>query len=648
MTTTERFLALRAPVQASVSADGDRLAVTVTWVEPGSTEASLALLVVGALSGAPRPVAGVSAGDHWGVFGPDGSLAWCGERDGRDVVLVSGPAAGAADGVADGGPAVFDVGSTASPPVWSPDGTRLCLAVHRGVRVDRSQPWRWTRPVQAFDGYGPLEDPPQLLVLDLTDGSSSWLTDDGWRWGAPVWSPAGDAVAAPVSLDPEGRLGGTHLRVVGLDGGVSETAVPAGRSVTIAWSGEELLALVAEPVHLPVGAAPRLWRLAGGRPESAAEVAVVFPDAPATELLGDVYGDQPAELADDPARVLLPLADGSYVVRTGRRGRMGIARLAPDASGGFRGSIVLDGDRCASPVGVAAGRVWLTDQAADRPVDLFSLSLDEPEPLHPVTRFTAPGPAGAAVRRTTVAAEGRELDVWFLGGSDRPVPTVVLVHGGPQFAYGEAFNLDAQALVDAGFGVLYTNVRGSTGYGDEFGGAVVGDWAEGPTRDLMAVVDHAVALGWADPERLGVAGNSYGGYLASWLASTSTRFKAAVAENPVTDLVSMASTSDIAVPFFAQQMGGELHEIPAVYLAQSPVTQAHRCRTPILFVIGTDDRRCPNHQAWGMHRLVHRTGTPTEVLVLPRSTHEGSTYGPIPGRLAHDAALVDWMTRHLL
>lgn len=642
MTTTEQFLALRAPVHASVSPDGDRLAVTVTRVEPGAAEATLELLVVGALSGALRQRAAVGPGDHWGVFGPDGSLAWCGERDGQDVVLVSGPAVSG-----DGEVVVFDVGSTASPPVWSPNGTRLCLAVHRGVRVDRSQPYRWTRPIHAFDGYGPLEDPPQLLVIDLADRSTTWLTDDGWRWGAPVWSPSGDAVAAPVSLDPEGREFGTRLRVVGLDGAVSSPAVPGGRSLTLAWTAADgLLALVAEPMDHPLGAAPRLWRVdAGGM---AAEVAVDWSAAPGTELLGDVYGDQPAELADDPSRALLPVPEGGFIVRTGRRGRMGVALLTDDGAGGFVGSPVLAGDRCASPFDVAVGRVWLTDQSADRPVDLFSLSLDEPEPLHPVTRFTARGPAGAPVRRTTVAAEGRELDVWFLGGSGRPVPTVVLVHGGPQFAYGEAFNLDAQALVAAGFGVLYTNVRGSTGYGDEFGNAVRGDWTDGPTRDLMAVVDRAVELGWADPERLGVAGNSYGGFMASWLAATSTRFKAAVAENPVTDLVSMASTSDIAVPFFAHQLGGELHEIPATYLAQSPVVHAHRCQTPILFVIGADDRRCPNHQAWGMHRLVHRTGTPTEVLVLPRSTHEGSTYGPIPGRLAHDAALVDWMTRHLL
>ena len=191
------------------------------------------------------------------------------------------------------------------------------------------------------------------------------------------------------------------------------------------------------------------------------------------------------------------------------------------------------------------------------------------------------------------------------------------------------FSLDAQALCAAGFGVLYTNPRGSTGYGDAFAHAVHGDWAEGPDSDVLAVVDHAVAAaGGPTPIDLASTGNSYGGYLSAWLASTTDRFRAAVIENPVIDLLGMYGTSDIGRRFFPAQLGGPPRDNIDVYVAQSPLLQGHRCQTPSLFVVGELDRRCPPAQAWAMHRVLCEAGTPSEVLVLPGSSHEGSTYGP--------------------
>ncbi len=213
-------------------------------------------------------------------------------------------------------------------------------------------------------------------------------------------------------------------------------------------------------------------------------------------------------------------------------------------------------------------------------------------------------------------------------------------------AFGECFSLDAQALCAAGFGVLYTNPHGSTGYGDAFTHAVIDDWGGGPVRDVLAVVDHAIDLGWVDGDRLGMTGNSYGGYLTSWMACTTTRFRAAVVENPATDLLSMYGTSDIGALFVPAQLGGVTPMQDATpYLRWSPLLHAHECRTPVLFVVGSEDRRCPPSQAFEMHRALHAVGTPSEVLVLPGGSHEGSTYGPVPLRLAHDEALVEWMQR---
>ena len=251
---------------------------------------------------------------------------------------------------------------------------------------------------------------------------------------------------------------------------------------------------------------------------------------------------------------------------------------------------------------------------------VLDLATDRSAGERALVTFADGSPASAEVRRFTVeSAEGWPLDGWFLSppGSSGRLPTVLVIHGGPHFTYGEAFSLDAQALCAAGFGVLYTNPRGSTGYGDAFAHAVHGDWADGPSSDVLAVVDHAVQSGWADGDRLGVTGNSYGGYLSAWLASTTHRFRAAVIENPVIDLLGMYGTSDIGRRFFPAQLGGPPRDNIDAYVAQSPMLQGHRCQTPSLFVVGELDRRCPPAQAWAMHRVLCEAGTPSEVLVLP-------------------------------
>lgn len=627
-TSTRRLLAVRAPMHASLSPDGARLLLTTSHVPAGELTEVLRTTLVDVGTGSESPVAAMGNGDHSAVWSPDGAgLAWCTALDGRSAVAL----AGSVDGPMHVLPGPYEPDA---PPVWSPDGARLVFPARRGSAVDRSTPFRWSRPILEFDGLGPLDDPPQLRLYDIAAGSGRWLTDDGWRWGTPVWSAAGDRLAVSASLDPTGRSSGSVLRVVDLDGTVTAPQVPGGRAVVPAWLPDgRLAALVAEPRSGASGGAAALFVIDGDDVRRL-DLAGLF---------GDVYADNPALLPETYDHLLLADDDGRLVVRTGARGRMGALRVHPDHP--EQAEVLLAGDRCCTTVATAAGRLLFTTQTATSPAEVALLEPDGSERV--LTTFGSGVPADVRVRRFTVDSDGWPVDAWFLSpaGVDGPLPTMVLLHGGPHFTYGEGLHLDAHALVAAGFGVLYPNVRGSTGYGDAFAHAVHGDWADGPARDVFAVIDHAVALGWVDGDRLGVTGNSYGGYLSAWLASTTTRFRAAVIENPVTDLIGMYGTSDIGATFFPMQLGGAPHEVAPRYLEQSPLLHAHRCTTPCLFVVGTADRRCPPPQAWSMHRILVRAGTPSEVLVLPGSSHEGTTYGPVIGRLAHDDALVEWMTR---
>ena len=520
----------------------------------------------------------------------------------------------------------------------SPDRKLVVVIKGRGSALDVTSPYRWTRPIRHFDALSDLEDPPQLQLFDLSTGESRWLTDDGWRWSSVRWSPNADAIFACRSMDPLGRDGYQYAHLIDLEGNIRALPIPGGRSIVGTWLADGRLAvIVASPQGKPPGSEACLYIVDG-------DIARII-DVP--DLFGDVYGDQPAELADSYDNMLLAHPDGSLIIRTGSRGRMGIIRLDPDQVNSLR--ILINGDRCCSPVATTQSELIFTTQSSTSPVEIAVLDY-ETRTERLLTHFNQVDDSPLVVNRFTIETpDGFTLDAWFMSAhkTTQPLPTVSIIHGGPHFAYGEAFSLDAHALCAAGFGVLYTNVRGSTGYGDAFAHASHSNWAEGPASDQLLVIDQAIKLGLADERKLGVAGNSYGGYLSAWLVSTTKRFKAAVIENPVIDLVSMYGTSDIGATFFPSQFSGAPHEQIETYYRQSPIMHAHECTTPCLFVIGEDDRRCPPAQAWAMHRVLCVRGTTSEVLVLPHSSHEGSTYGPPSGRLAHDDALVEWMTRWL-
>jgi dipeptidyl aminopeptidase/acylaminoacyl peptidase len=520
----------------------------------------------------------------------------------------------------------------------SPDKKLLVVNKGRGSSVDITSPYRWTRPIRHFDALSDLDDPPQLQLVDLSTSDSRWLTDDGWRWSSVRWSPNADAIFACRSMDPLGRDGYQYANLIDLEGNVRALPIPGGRSIVGTWLADGRLAvIVASPQGKPSGSEACLYIVDG-------DISRII-DVP--HLFGDVYGDQPAELADSYDNLLLAHPDGSLIIRTGSRGRMGIIRLDPDQPHALE--YLLTGDRCCSPVATTQSELIFTTQSSTSPVEIAILDYaTKTERL--LTHFNQIDESPLVVHRLTMETpDGFTLDAWFLSAhkTTQPLPTVSIIHGGPHFAYGEAFSLDAHALCAAGFGVLYTNVRGSTGYGDAFAHAAHSNWAEGPASDQLLVIDQAIKLGLADGRKLGISGNSYGGYLSAWLVSTTSRFQAAVIENPVTDLVSMYGTSDIGATFFPSQFSGAPHEQIETYYRQSPIMHAHECTTPCLFVIGEDDRRCPPAQAWAMHRVLCVKGTTSEVLVLPHSSHEGSTYGPPSGRLAHDDALVEWMTRWL-
>jgi dipeptidyl aminopeptidase/acylaminoacyl peptidase len=252
---------------------------------------------------------------------------------------------------------------------------------------------------------------------------------------------------------------------------------------------------------------------------------------------------------------------------------------------------------------------------------------------------------GARRRLAWTAPDGREIEgLITLPEGEGPFPLIVSVHGGPIWAYQDFWPGVFTALLAArGYAILQPNPRGSWGRGQAFARAVVGDMGGADAQDVLTGVDHAVAEGLADPDRVGVMGGSYGGFMAAWLPCVDGRFKAAVSIAPVTDWYSERFGSNLGV-WSADFLGGDPLERQAHYHERSPVLRAGTNRTPTLFTAGYRDRATPLGQAIEMHRALREHGVATDVALYPLEGHGVRTF---PGILDLTTRTLAWFERFM-
>jgi dipeptidyl aminopeptidase/acylaminoacyl peptidase len=228
------------------------------------------------------------------------------------------------------------------------------------------------------------------------------------------------------------------------------------------------------------------------------------------------------------------------------------------------------------------------------------------------------------------------------------VPLILSVHGGPHNYFGDDFAFDHQLYAAMGYAVLYVNPRGSGGSGETFARAVVRDWGGEDFADLLAMVDDLLASEpGIDPQRVGIIGGSYGGYMTCWAVTRTDRFAAAVAVAPITNLISSFGTSDAGVFLGLRELGGTPDERREWYLDRSPLTHAPRVRTPLLLCHGEADLRCPIAQSEEMFTALLRLGKTVALLRLPGEAHHHIVDGTPAHRVAGCQAVLDWFGMYL-
>lgn len=255
------------------------------------------------------------------------------------------------------------------------------------------------------------------------------------------------------------------------------------------------------------------------------------------------------------------------------------------------------------------------------------------------------------------ASDGEEIDAFILKPSDyeegKKYPAILYIHGGPATAYGESFIHEFHVLSNAGFVVLYSNPRGSSGYSEEFRD-IRGKYGTRDYQDLMEVLDAALErYSFIDPERIGVAGGSYGGFMTNWIITHTDRFKAAVTQRSISNWISFYGTTDIGFYFAEDQiigiLGKRLWENNSFEKLwdSSPLKYIGNAKTPTLILHSDEDYRCWLDQAIQLFTALKLKGVPTKLVIFPGENHDLSRSGKPKHRIERLREIVEWFSKYL-
>jgi dipeptidyl aminopeptidase/acylaminoacyl peptidase len=301
----------------------------------------------------------------------------------------------------------------------------------------------------------------------------------------------------------------------------------------------------------------------------------------------------------------------------------------------------------------AGGQVAITRSTPAEPADIVTFSVQRPAQMTKLTSandsLLADREIGPVEEITYDSFDGKTIQGWIVKppgfNPAKKYPLILDIHGGPHAMYGVEFNHQFQTYAARGFVVLYTNPRGSTGYGEEFGDIIHTKYPGDDFKDLMAGVDAVLAKGYVDPKRLGVTGGSGGGLLTAWIIGHTDRFAAAVSQYPVTNWITQAGTADGGYYHAAVWMKSMPWENPEQYLKHSPIFFAKNFKTPTMVLTGEADLRTPMAESEELYFALKARKVDAVLVRIPDEPH--GIRGAHPShRVAKVEHILGWLEKY--
>jgi dipeptidyl aminopeptidase/acylaminoacyl peptidase len=614
--TPEAAISLRAISDLQLSPDGKRLALVVSEPPKGELRSRHIWLYDQQINSV-RQFTFSAKSETTPRWSPDGKqLAFLSNRDDQQQIYVMHADGGEATAITKGKRSVTHL-------AWSPDGKQIAF-----LAPDAKSGAEEKREKEKDDAHVVDKDDkrPRLWLLTLATGEAKALTDAKWAVEELAWQHDGSSLLVSATDHPESDRDTNRIFSLRLsDNTLTQILAPRGPygRIRLAPDGQRFAF---------VGC-----REDGPQPH---DLMVVRRGQPVAGNLTGASLDRPIfdYVWTQDGGLLLIAADGFHTRFVGYKPDG--SRKDPAASSALNPSAVAVSN---------SGEVFFAGQTATQPSELYAW--DQKGIPRQLSHLNDGWKQYALVVPDVYkykSFDGQEIEAALLkpAGYDghSKLPLIALIHGGPTGAWEDRIEVWGQLLATRGYAILYPNIRGSIGYGEKFVESNRGDWGGGDFKDVMAGVHDLVNRGIADPNRLGIGGWSYGGYMSEWAITQTNEFKAAVSGAGLANLISEYGTEEH--PSYDEWFYGLPYEPEKVagFLNSSPFTQLKNAKTPTLILQGDADPVDPLGQSQELYRGLKRYGVETELVVYPREPHGFQEEKHLVDRLNR---ILAWYDKHL-